>query len=86
MAVSRVEKFKEYRKSIISGGTIGDKEAIDTKLTSVESDAEESISDAESYLLKKLLFKKRLDIILFSVVIGVLVIGLLVFGVIALRG
>ena len=83
MAESRVEKFKEYRKSIIGEDDSGvKKEAIDTSLkqNSVESKNGPSSTEEEHY--KNLSLKKRLNIIFFLTIFLLIVSAIVVFGII----
>lgn len=77
MAESRVEKFKEYRKSIISDGSPVLKSQIDTTLNTVTE--ESNVDHSEQFkLLKGLKFKRRFVVVLF-VLFVLAVAGLLTY-------
>lgn len=85
MAVSRVEKFSEYRKSIISDGAAILKTPIDTSLTREDSNITNlTISEQDINDIKKLKRRKYAQIILIaayflSVLLVLLIVGIKLF-------
>lgn len=80
MAVSRIEKFREYRKSIISDDEHVLKTPINTDLKTTPVENAPKASQTEEVFLKKLKNKKLLDTILFLLIVIVLTIVLVVYG------
>lgn len=81
MAESRVEKFREYRKSIISDGSPALKTTIDTDLKGYVSENVPADFTEEIKLAKKLHNKKVFIYVLFGLFVLSVVVLLIVFGV-----
>ena len=81
MAESRVEKYRDYRRSMISG-EISTKTTIDTSLEATSMETNTSPTYEEALFLKKLIIKKRLNIAIFVFLLSVIFILNLVFGII----
>ena len=80
MAETRVEKYREYRKSILTDGNPVMKTAIDTSLEKMSVESDSAPTEAEAKLLKRVKGVKYFYISLFSFVILSIVILLIVFG------
>lgn len=81
MGLSRVEKFKEYRKSILSEDTVL-KTPIDTNLTATSIEPLSSANTEEAVFINKIIKRKRIDLALFFGSITVLLVLVIVFGII----
>ena len=86
MAQSRVEKFKDYRKSILSDdvNTI-EKQKIDTSLEENSVESKNAPSIQEEALLGEVNFKKKMSYILYFSTLAVIVILAVVFGFILFK-
>lgn len=82
MAESRVEKFKEYRKSIIAEVSSVEKESIDTSLEQNSVESKNGPSDIEVSYYKKLTLTKRLNVIFFLAILVLTITAIIVFGII----
>ena len=87
MAESRLEKYKEYRNSIISSDVVISKTQIDTDLNASASHIDGvKLSKQEEDDISKLKSRKRIDVILFSLIIVLICAILISFGIICFRG
>lgn len=82
MAESRVEKYKDYRKSMLTDGNPTTKVAIDTSLKATTLESDSSITSKEISLLKKLVITKRINIGLFFFLMFTIITLSIVFGII----
>ena len=83
MAESRIEKFREYRRSIINNETdVTIKTPIETSLETNSTESKTLPSELESNLLGKIKFRKVATSVVYSVIAGSIVILLVVFGLI----
>ena len=82
MAESRVEKYRDYRKSIITDGNPSVKNAIDTSLETTSVESNTSPTYQEAVFLKKVLNSKRFSIFAFIFAFAVILSLSLVFGII----
>ncbi|MCR4911948.1 MAG: hypothetical protein K5925_05435 [Bacilli bacterium] len=80
MAVTRVEKYKDYRKSILTDGDPVVKTAIETSLESTSIESNSAPSYQEAAFLRKLQFKKWFIIISLSTFVVAIIILTIVFG------
>ena len=86
MAQSRIEKFREYRKSIINNEMeLQTRTPIETSLESTSVESKVLPSDKEAAFLKRLMFRKNFTNISFAVVVSAITILLIVFGVILFK-
>ncbi len=86
MAQSRIEKFREYRKSIINNEMeLTVKTPIETSLESTSTESKTLPSDKEAILLRKLTVRKHFTDTLFTTILAIVVILLVVFGLILFR-
>ena len=86
MAQSRIEKFREYRKSIINNEMeLNAKTPIETSLETSSTESKILPSETEAAFLKKLMFRKNFTNITFMVVVSAIVIVLVVFGLILFK-
>ena len=85
MAQSRIEKFREYRKSIINDGDTILKTQIETSLETTSTESKISPTDEEAVFLKKVVLKKRLVYILTLSFAFIVVIIALIFGIILFK-
>ena len=84
MAQSRIEKFREYRKSIVRDD-VSSKTPIETSLetTSTISDIEPTAKEIE--IIQKIRRRRNTATILFSILVGGMLISIIVFGIILFR-
>ena len=82
MAKSRVEKYREYRKSILTEGSPTVKTAIDTSLETTSMESNTSPTYQEAVFLKHVVRKERFGIFLFILAISAIIVTSLVFGLI----
>lgn len=82
MGLSRVEKYREYRKSILSSEDSVLKTPIDTNLDTNIKEPLSSTDSEEAVFIKKIIRNRRIDFILFFGIVCVLVIMLIVYGTI----
>ena len=82
MAETRVEKYKEYRKSILSDSGLNIKTAIDTSLEATSVTNSGSISPAELTYLKKVQRTKYFYIFGFLAILVAFFVTVLVFGIV----
>jgi hypothetical protein len=82
MAETRVEKYKDYRKSIIAEGSPVMKTAIETSLESNSVESNTDLSNQEVAYLKHVNNIKKFYIILILSLFLTIVILLIVFGII----
>ena len=80
MAVTRVEKYKDYRKSILTDGDPVVKTAIETSLETTSIESSTSPSYQEAVFLKKLNFKKWFYVISLSIFVIAIIVLMIVFG------
>lgn len=81
MGLSRVEKYKEYRKSILSSEDSVLKTPIDTNLNITNTEPLASEETEEAAFINKIIKKKRLTFILFFIPILAMLILLIIFGI-----
>ena len=82
MAESRVEKYRDYRRSMLTDGSVSTKTKIDTSLETTSIESNTSPTSQEAVFLKRLTIKKRLNIFIFVFLLSALFIISLVFGII----
>lgn len=81
MAQSRIEKFREYRKSIINNeADVTIKTQIETSLETTSTESKTMPSEKEAAFLKKIYLKKYVVNTIFYLFVGSVVILLVVFG------
>lgn len=81
MAKSRVETFREYRRSIISGEEeIIEKTAIDSSIDVSKKASEVAISPEEALLLKKYNNKRLASCLFYLLTPALLLVGLVIAG------
>ena len=86
MAQSRIEKFREYRRSIINNEMeLNAKTPIETSLETTSTESKVLPSEKEAAFLKKLSFRKNFIDLSFIVVVSVITITLIVFGIILFK-
>ena len=86
MAQSRIEKFREYRRSIINNEMeLVAKTPIETSLESTSTDSNVLPSETEASFLRKLKIKRYVQNISFITVVSVVSILLVVFGIILFK-
>ena len=86
MAQSRIEKFREYRKSIINNEMeLTAKTPIETSLETTSTESKTLPSAKEAVFLKKLEVRKYFTNISFAVIVGAIIIILVVFGLILFK-
>ena len=86
MAQSRIEKFREYRRSIINNEMeLTAKTPIETSLENTSTESKVLPSDKEAAFLKKLMFRKNFANISFITIVSVISIALIVFGIILFK-
>ena len=86
MAQSRIEKFREYRRSIINNEMeLNAKTPIETSLETTSTESKVLPSEKEAAFLKKLSFRKNFIDISFIVVVSAIIITLVVFGIILFK-
>lgn len=86
MAQSRIEKFREYRRSIINNEMeLVAKTPIETSLESTSTDSNVLPSETEVSFLRKLKIKRYVQNISFITVVSVVSILLVVFGIILFK-
>lgn len=86
MAQSRIEKFREYRKSIINSETnVNVKTQIETSLETTSTESKTLPSEKEAVFLKRIYLKKSVANVIFFTVVGSIVILLVVFGLILFK-
>ena len=79
---TRIEKYREYRKSIISGGDTFLKTPIETSLKTTSKESQTSPTEQEAVFLKKILHKGMITNSLYFLFLLVIIIPLIVFGII----
>ena len=84
MAESRIEKFREYRKSIVRDD-ISSKTPIETSLETTSTVSDIEPTEREIEIIKKIKRRKNTITILFSIVVGGIIISLVAFGIILFR-
>ena len=82
MAETRVEKYKDYRKSMLTDGNPVIKTAIETSLETTSIENNVSPSYQEAVFLKNLQNKRRFYIISFFAVITIYIALAITFGLI----
>lgn len=82
MAESRVEKYRDYRRSMLTDGSINTKVAIDTSLDTTSLESNTSPTGQEALFLKRVTMKKRLNIFAFLFLLIAIFVLFLVFGII----
>ena len=86
MAQSRIEKFREYRKSIINNEMeLNTKTPIETSLETTSTESKTLPSEQEAVFLKKLQTRKYFTNISFAVIVSAILITLAVFGLILFK-
>lgn len=86
MAQSRIEKFREYRKSIINNEMeLTTKTPIETSLETTSTESKTLPSEKEAVFLRKIMVRKNFTNITFTVILVVIAILLLVFGFILFK-
>ena len=86
MAQSRIEKFREYRKSIINNESdVNVKTQIETSLDTTSTESKTLPSEKEAVFLKKIQFRKNFTNIAFFTFTGAIIILLIVFGFILFK-
>ena len=86
MAQSRIEKFREYRRSIINNELeLNAKTPIETSLETTSTESKVLPSEKEAAFLKKLTIRKNIQNISFLTVVSVISIALIVFGIILFK-
>lgn len=86
MAQSRIEKFREYRRSIINNEMeLVAKTPIETSLESTSTESKVLPSEKEAAFLRKLKIRKNIQNISFITVVSVVSILLVVFGIILFK-
>lgn len=86
MAQSRIEKFREYRKSIINNEMeLMTKTPIETSLETTSTESKILPSEKEAVFLRKLRVRKYFVNIAFTTFLAVVVILLVVFGLILFK-
>lgn len=86
MAETRIEKFREYRKSIINGSDTVLKTPIETSLKTTSKESQSSPNEQEAVFLKQINSRKIISIVCFSIFVLAIVVPLIVFGVIVFKG
>ena len=82
MAESRVEKYKEYRKSILTDGNPVVKTAIETSLETGSVESNTSPTYVESMLLKRIHNTKKIQMGLYAFAFLTIVLLMVIFGLI----
>lgn len=82
MGESRVEKFKDYRKSMIHDGELTEKEEINTSIVENSVDSKNKASFQEEIALNKLKSSKRTVSILYFGFLAIVIIAIVTFGLI----
>ena len=86
MAQSRIEKFREYRKSIINNEMeLTAKTPIETSLETTSTESKTLPSEKEAVFLRKIIVRKRFTDITFIAILAVIAILLVVFGLILFK-
>lgn len=85
MAQSRIEKFREYRKSILSDGSPVLQTEIETSLEATSTESKTTPTDKEAVFLSKISSKKNLVNILLISYLVIAVAAALVFGFILFK-
>ena len=80
MAETRIEKYREYRKSIISGGSVL-KTPIETSLKTTSEEENSSLTEQEAVFLKKINTNKLLGTMLYIAFLLVIIIPLVIFAI-----
>lgn len=82
MAETRIEKYKEYRKAILSGGDTVLKTPIETSLKTTSKESQSLPTEQEAVFLKKIKIKETAILLSFLFFVLAITIPLIVFGII----
>ena len=82
MAETRIEKYKEYRKSIISNGDLVLKTPIDTSLKTTSKESVNIVTEQEAVFLRKINHRKAVGNIFYIIFALALAVPLIVMGII----
>lgn len=86
MAQSRIEKFREYRKSVINDVSNANfKTTIETSLETTSTESNTLPSELEEVFLRKIIIRRRISTITFLVLLSITLITLVVFGIILFK-
>ena len=86
MAETRIERFREYRKSIINGSDDILKTPIDTSLKTTSKESQSSPNEQEAVFLKKINRRKIGAVTSFSIFVLAIIVPLIVFGIFVFKG
>ena len=78
---TRIEKYREYRRSIIAGGPLL-KTQIETSLKTTSKESQLSVSEQEAVFLRKIKRKEMIGTITYLVFLLGIITPLIVFGLI----
>lgn len=82
MAKSRVETFKDYRKSILNDDDNYSKLEIDSSLENTAQESKNGVTEAELIYLKKIQTSKFWFNFLFLLPIGLIALAIIIFGLV----